>query len=166
MEVDNPLYSRDHDESRTNPRRTMAQFDMRESYPGFLAARGWIDDGQKRAADRVRACYERLGGAGAKAIDYAKEHVDGGQIAQTVTDAHLDAASVLRHARSILGPEGYGLVIRYCGEGYWPKDFTHNSPLDKTSYSFRECLTALAEHWGWKTRPMRNSRVERNKNWV
>lgn len=159
IEIDNPLHSRDHADSATNPRKALAMFDMRESYPGFLYAKRWIDDAQKRAADRVRFAYELMGGAGAKAIDYARENVDGGQIAQTVTSQHLQAAKWLREAHDVLGPDGYGLIVRYCGEGYWPKDFTVNTKTDKTSYAFRDCLTALAEVWGWKIMDMRSYRV-------
>lgn len=159
VEVENPHYQRSHPESATNPRTIRSQFDMRESYAGFLHARGLINEAQKKAADRIRNAYERMGGVGAQAIDYSREVVDGGQIAQTVTDAHLDAARYLRQAFNHLGPEGYHLVVSFCGEGRWPKEFSRSNQMPKPGVQFRSLLTALAELWNWKTRPVRSWRV-------
>lgn len=159
VDVDNPHFSRSHAESPSNPKATPAQFDMRENYAGYLWARKHIDDAEKRAADRVRAAYERMGGAGARAIDYSREQVDGGQIAQTITDAHLLAAADLRHIHTVLGPEGYHLVVSFSGEGKWPKEFSRENDMPRPGQLFRQCLAALAESWGWKTRQIRVMRV-------
>ncbi len=158
VDVPNPYFNASQSESETNPKKTAVQFDMRESYPGYLWARGHIDDEQKRAADRVRAAYERMGGAGARAIDYSQTKVDGGQIAQTITLPQLTAAQDLRDAAMCLGPEGYNLVVSMCGEGKWPKEFTRSNDIPNVGRKLRDCLTCLAEHWGWKMRPIRSMR--------
>lgn len=159
VDIENPHFSRSYAASASNPAKTQAQFDMRESYAGYLWARGHIDDAEKKAADRIRHAYERMGGAGAKAIDYGKEQVDGGKIAQTITDDHLMAASWLRAAHDVLGPEGYNLVVSFCGEGKWPGDFSRSNDFSGPGKTFRKCLAALAEVWGWKSRPTRSMRV-------
>ena len=151
--VDNPYYDRSHPESGTNPKRSRAQFNMRESYAGLLYGRHAIDTGQWEAAGIIRRAYEAMGGAGARAIDYERERVDGGQIAQTVVDRHLEAAGKLAEALKALGPEGYDLTLRLAGEGQSPKDL---SPVESRQRylreRFKECLDTLAVLWGKKLR--------------
>lgn len=156
IEVDNPLYNRAHGPDKTNQQHIPVAFNMRESYVGWLFARGLIDGGEKRAADKVRQAYERMGGAGASAIDYGREHVDGGHIAQTITDSHLLAAGVLRDALSWLGQEGYSLTMKLAAEGRWLAELSNDERRREfLGNRFRECLDTLAVNWGFKMRRIR-----------
>lgn len=154
VEMPNPYYRKADPDGPTNPRFIASPFNPRESYVGYLWTRKLIDEAQKRAGDRIRAAYERMGGSGASAIDYAREHVDGGQIAQAITDNHLIAASILRDSIRVLGPEGHNLVILIAGEGRWPGELFQddNKRLRKID-AFKGCLDALSVHWGYKSRP-------------
>lgn len=153
INVDNPLYSADHPETGDNPRRIRAQFNMRESYAGLLYGRHAIDAAQWEAAGIIRRAYEAMGGAGARAIDYERPYVDGGQITQPIVDRHLEASAKLHEALKALGPEGYNLTLRLAGEGQTPKDL---SPVESRQRYFRErfkeCLNTLAVLWGKKLR--------------
>lgn len=154
VSVDNPYFSASHGESSTNARQIRAQFDARESYAGFLWSKGTIGNDQRKAADRVRHAYERMGGAGAPAMDYGREIVDGGQVAKTITESHLAASATLRECLACLGPEGYDLVIKLAAEGHWPRELWRNNTEHyrrKKAETFRRCLTLLAELWGYVT---------------
>lgn len=153
VEVDNPDYQPQHAGASGNPRKSPATFNLRESYVGELAARRVITEGEKRAADRIRAAYEAMGGAGAGAIDYERVRVDGGQIAQTVTDRQLNASRTMRESINALGPQGHDLVIQIAGQGRRPVEFSRvKGRQDYISQRFRECLETLAEHWGYQSR--------------
>ena len=153
IDVENPLYSADHRESGSNPRRIRAQFNMRESYAGLLFGRHAIDRGQWEAAGIVRRAYEAMGGVGARAIDYERERVDGGQIAQTIVDRHLEAAAKLEEAERALGPEGYRLTLLFAGQGQSPKDLSPDDMRQRYYRErFKECLNTLAVLWGKKLR--------------
>lgn len=157
IKVEDPNYQREHHGAKGNTKDIDVQFNMRESYVGFLFARGLIDAGEKQAGDKIRQAYERMGGKGASAIDYTKEHVDGGQIAQTITDGHLLASATLREALGWLGPEGYDLTLKLAGECLWPKDVASNARQEYAGLRFRECLDTLAVNWGHKMRVQRRA---------
>lgn len=157
-ETDNPMFSRDHQESMSNPRRIKASFNMRESYVGWLWQKRLITDAEKKAADRVRHAFEALGGSGAKAIDYSKEPVDGGGAVSDITDRQITAGRTLREVHRMLGPQGHDLVMRMCGEGRWPQDMAlDRRKRDYLSMRLRECLEHLAIMWGYQTRPVVSS---------
>ena len=158
IEVDDPYFDPKTPESRSNPRKMKATINARESYAMWLYARRHIDKAELKAASRIRRSWERLGGAGAKAIDYTSERVDGGQIAQTITDDHLEAARDLRAAAAVLGPAGYDLTIKLACMGLWISDLSPKEVHQKyLGMRFRECLDSLAAYWGFKTRPVRST---------
>jgi hypothetical protein len=161
IEVDNPLFQRSHMESRTNPARIRAAYNPRESYVGFLFGKKLITEAEKRAGDKVRQAFEAMGGSGARAIDYGREHVDGGRIAESLTEYQLEAGKTLRDVHRILGALGHDLVLRLAGEGKWPRDI---APMDThkqkyLSMRFRECLETLAIHWGYQRALIVHARV-------
>lgn len=148
-DVDNPYFQPEHFESPSNPKTITALVNIRESAVETLFARGQLDKAQKRAADRFRGFWEAMGGAGAKAMDYTREYVDGGRSAESLTDRQINAGKELMQARSLLGARNYDLVCKICGEGF---------ALDEICRSKREKLTAadnlrsnlndLAAMWG------------------
>jgi hypothetical protein len=154
IEIDNPLYNRAHDGDRTNPKRITAAYNPRESYVGFLHAKSIIDDAEFQAGVIIRAAYEDMGGVGARAIDYTREHVDGGGIAQTISDRHLKASRTLQEARKVLGEDGYNITIKLAAQGLWPKDLRPNDvkAREVLGTRLRECLDILAVLWGKKKR--------------
>ncbi len=151
ISVDNPMYSRDHAESASNPKKIEAAFNMRESYVGFLWQRKHIDDAQKMAADRLRQAYEKMGGSGARAMDYSKLRVDGGGAPHDLHDGHLRAANYIRQSFNTLGPDAHILVMRFCAEGAWPSDTRQSKKEPGPLPELSRHLTTLAELWGWKT---------------
>lgn len=158
IKVEDPHYQREHHGAKGNTKDIDVQFNMRESYVGWLFARKLIDAGEKQAGDEIRQAYERMGGRGAGAIDYTKEHVDGGQIAQTITDGHLLAAARLREANAWLGPEGFDLTMKLAGECLWPKDLSPDRARQEyLGLRFRECLDTLAVNRGHKMRRLRRA---------
>lgn len=156
IEVDNPHYSRDHHGTSGNPKKIQVSYNPNESYVGYLYSKSLINEACKKAGDRVRQAYERIGGAGARAIDYSKEPVDGGSRAQDIPDQMIEAGRLLREVHGVLGPQGHSLVLDLAGAGLWPRDL---APRDSSmqrylSMRFRECLESLAVHWGYMRRPM------------
>ncbi len=158
--VDNPYFNPAAPADRTNPPKIRARVNRRESYPVYLFHRRTIDEAEFIAAKRACAAYEAIGGAGARAIDYSRQPVDGGQIAQTVTEAQLYASQTLHQMLAVLGSEGYHLTINLAGAGLWPRDLAGaDAQRKRANYiaeRFKECLDVLAVHWGLKRRPTRS----------
>lgn len=158
IEVDDPYFDAKTPESRANPRKMKATINARESYAMWLYAREHIDHAELLAAKRIRGAWERLGGAGARAIDYTREKVDGGAMPQTISDDHLRAARILKDAQAVLGPAGYDLTIKLACMGLWISDLSSKEVHQKyLGMRFRECLDTLSAHWGYKQRPMRST---------
>lgn len=118
QEVDNPDFSRDHAEGRYgNYRKISAAVNVKESAIAVLASRGGLDKAQIKAADKFRGLWERMGGAGAGAMDYTKEPVDGGGATDPISLRQLAAGMELKICRELLGARNYSLVCRVAGEG-------------------------------------------------
>ncbi|MHC2489372.1 hypothetical protein CN200_31680 [Sinorhizobium meliloti] len=116
--VANPYFSRAHPPGPTNPRTIPAVVNVRESAVTTMASRGVLDSAQVAAADRFRKLFEAMGGKGAGAIDYGREHVDGGKRADPLTERQMNAGRELARCRDLLGARLYGLVCAVAGEGY------------------------------------------------
>lgn len=114
--VPNPYYSRAHPADATNPPTVPAVINIRESAVTTLATRGVLDAEQVAAANRFRALYEAMGGKGAGAVDYGREHVDGGKAREPITERQLGAGQELARCRALLGVRLYGLVSAVAGE--------------------------------------------------
>lgn len=155
--VDNPNWSRDHHGRRENPRLTDANVNIRESAITTLAAKGVITAAQTVAADRFRALWEQMGGAGAGALDYSKEPVDGGGVSEPITIRQLEAGRALKEARSSLvrahGEYAYRLVGYIAGEGRSIHEMTETRrQRDTMTDNLRSYLDVLAVLWGYATR--------------
>jgi hypothetical protein len=151
IEIDNPLYNRAHDGDRTNPKRITAAYNPRESYVGFLHAKSIITDAEKMAGDRIRKAFEAMGGSGARAMDYSRVFVDGGNIPEPIGNAQLEAGRVLKFAAIALGPHGYELTLALAGMCKWPEEMAQTRrKREYIGQRFRECLETLAVHWGYQ----------------
>lgn len=157
VEVDNPLYAREHDGDRTNPRRTGAFVNIRESAITMLAAKGAINPAQTAAAVRFRQLWERMGGAGAGAMDYSRVVVDGGKTPDPISASQMEAGRDLKDAEKALkaahGVYAYKLVGYVCGEGYSIHDLTETRrQRDTMTDLLRMYLDVLADLWGYSGR--------------
>jgi hypothetical protein len=154
--VDNPYFSRAHAGAATNPRTIPAVVNIRESAITMLASRNRIDAAQVAAATKFRALFEAMGGKGASAIDYGREHVDGGKRADPISERQMAAADELRRTRQALGNQGYWLVSRICGEGFSLHEVVRPGSSKRAKLAaandLRACLDTLAELWGIATR--------------
>lgn len=151
--VDNPFYSRAHAGAASNPRKIEAVVNTRESVIVMLASRGRIDAAQLAAATKFRKLWEAMGGKGAAAIDYGREHIDGGKISDPITERQIAAADELRGARRTLGAQGFWLISRTCGEGYALPEIVRPGASKRARRAvtdeLRACLDRLAELWGF-----------------
>lgn len=152
--MDNPYFNPDplHAEDRTNPARIEVALSMRESYITYLRGRRAISEEQYLAAVKVCTAFERLGGAGAGAMDFTRDVVDGGTTPVPAVEIHNHAREVLSDCHLTLGPAGHDLVLKMAGQGLWPKDMAPRDAKkrDYLSMRFRECLEHLAIRWGYQ----------------
>ncbi|MBB5536831.1 hypothetical protein GGD55_003542 [Rhizobium giardinii] len=155
MTVENPFYSRAHAGDPTNPKHINAVVNIRESAITMLASRNKIDAAQVAAATKFRALWEAMGGKGASAIDYGREHVDGGKRSDPITERQMNAADELRRTRRVLGDNGYWLICRICGEGFSLHEVVQPGASKRAKLAaandLRACLDKLAEMWGIAT---------------
>jgi hypothetical protein len=148
-EVDNPMFTRDHRESRSNPRKVRVAKNLLESAVETLYARGRLDEAQKKAADRFRATWEACGGAGSGAMDYSRTHVDGGGARDPISERQVDAGRSLRDCRVLLGQRNYDLVSKVCGQGLSLQDIERDQRARLTmADNLRSSLDDLGKMWG------------------
>lgn len=152
--VDNPLFSKSHVEDKHgNIRRISAVINIRESGIATLAAKGKLDAAQVCAADKVRQLWETMGGAGAGAIDYSREHVDGGPSREPITQRQVSAGKEVARIRNLVGKHGFELVIMIAGRGLSLHEvYTTRRERDTAADMLRVYLTQLAEMWGFAGR--------------
>jgi len=162
VEIDNPDFSRDHEEGKAgNLKTTRAMLNMRESPALWMLQHNYIDQAQYRASDRFRRLYEQTAGSGVKGMDTAKEPVDGGKFVDSLTDARMQAAKELVSARRYLGdytgiPFSFELVERVCGQCYWIKDlYDKEREQQSAGRHLKLCLDGLAELWDYKQSKIR-----------
>lgn len=165
--IDNPDFSRDHVEDKYGNYRTIqANINVKEGAISVLAARGALDAAQVAAADRFRKLWEQLGGAGAGAMDYTKEPVDGGGSVDPISLRQLAAGMELKTASDALqakyGIYAYKLVGYVAGEGHNLTELTETRrQRDTMTDNLRMYLDLLAELWGYRNSAQRSPRVVR-----
>lgn len=157
MDVENPFYSRAHDAGKTNPRKITAAHNAKESAITSMAARGHLSISQVRAAKTFCRQWEMIGGAGAQAIDYTREPVDGGRNPEAITEQRSRAGKELKECRTLLGVLGYELVCKTAGMGLSLEDVAgrERRRRDHAADSLRGCLEVLAVHWGYSNAKIR-----------
>lgn len=147
--VENPNWSRDHDGASANPRFIEARVNIKESAVGTLAARKLIDKAQAEAALRFRRHWEATGGAGAQAMDYSRDKVDGGGVIDPIGIMQMQAARKLAEAERTLGERNYDLVRKVCGEGRAMTEiFTEKRDRLTATDNLRASLDDLCRIWG------------------
>lgn len=116
----------------------------------FLRAHNHIDEAQYNAGRQLQGYYEQSEIGGVKAIDPAKEAVDGGRMAETLTEQVQRAIQEVIRLEKALGMEGaslarqilcFGYSIQKCAElrGMHGKRFN-----EYVGIRFREVLETLA----------------------
>lgn len=147
--VDNPDWRPDLEGEKAFPRRVQALVNVRESAVGTLAARKLINDAQAMAAVRFRRHWEATGGAGAQAMDYSRDKVDGGKIADPIDINQMKAARYLAEAERTLGERNYELVRSVCGEGKAMTDiYSEKRERLTATDNLRASLDDLCRIWG------------------
>lgn len=158
VEVENPMFSRDHPADRTNPLRVRAKINLRESPIGLLAHRGMINDAQIRAASEFRRLWEAMGGAGVKAMDYSVDPVDGGGIADPIAVRQMDAARKLRDLRAHIGVRPYDIVSKVVGQGIEITTLeSRKADQLMVSRYLKDGLADAATYWGFQSEQRRAS---------
>lgn len=155
-EVENPMWSRDHDGDKTNPRTIQAFKNARESELAILRRTGSIDASQMLAGDTVRRLFEAMGGAGARAMDTTREFVDGGRLPDPIGTHAIDAGKKLAKAHDALvkehGEYAWRVVLYICGQGVGVQKMTSTRrQADTMRDNLGKYLSVLAEHWGYST---------------
>ncbi|MFG1184382.1 hypothetical protein [Xanthobacter aminoxidans] len=127
----------------------------RESPIEHMAARKRIDAAQKAAADRYRAVYERAQLGPLRAMDPAKEKLDGGGSGDAFSDGMLDAARELAATNRSVGRVAAALLIDVVGEGVTLDEMAKRYPhlQDKRAQGYVtgrliEALDQLVDRWG------------------
>lgn len=153
LERDNPMWSREHDGASGNPRTVIVAVNIHESAIGTMAARGLLDQAQLKAGDRLRYLLEKAGAGGARAIDYAREPVDGGNGKDPIPDMVIDAAKQLAQIQPLLGLRAYAILRTVISQGCELKDIaaTHRERTTTADY-IKDALDILAVHWGFTKR--------------
>lgn len=153
-EMPNPYFAPEHREDSTNPKTIDAYVNIRESAVETLYSRGVLDRAQKRAADRFRSTWEAMGGAGAGAMDYSRDVVDGGAPREDINARRLDAGKELKRCRHLLGARIYDLVCKVCGQGLSLTEISEAKRDRLTAAdNLRNGLNDLAEMWGLLRKP-------------
>ena len=150
--IQNPDWTPDRDGEKAFPRFEKVSVNVRESAVATLASRGLLDAAQVQAANRFRRLWETMGGKGAGALDYAREYVDGGRIAEPITASQLDAGRQLKAASKALkaahGEYAYRLVCYICGEGRSIHELTETRrQRDTMTDNLKAYLDVLATLW-------------------
>jgi hypothetical protein len=145
--VDNPYFSADHPESKTNPRVVEAVVNLREWSVASLAAHGVLDEEQVAAAQRFNNSWQTVQSLGSAAAGFGM-FIDSGLRRSTFAERRLKAATDLRHCRILLGEHGYSLVGRVCGDGFHIRDmYQARRERDTASDMLKLYLTQLAAMW-------------------
>lgn len=170
--VENPYWRPDLEGENAVPRTVTAMINVRESTVSFMASRKdkngkpLLSMSQVYAATEYRRHWENAGGRGAQAIDYSRDAVDGGKIAEPINVIQMESARNLADARAYLGRRAYLLVQNICGEGRSLQDLYCRKRDQLTQAdNLRAALDDLCELWGLSVtasaRPRRQWKSER-----
>jgi hypothetical protein len=161
IEVENPNYNPAIN-ARWNAQKIRVGFNKYEDPALAMYARRKLNEAQAAAAYRFRQLYERGGGAGARAIDYGRERVDGGKTPDPFSQGQQDARKELAYAHEQIGADSYNLVEMFCGQRLtirqivaheYARPTVHYERV--TSTTIKGALSRLAEIWGYETRRKR-----------
>lgn len=133
---------------------------LRDDPLGRLHSRRQIDDAQYQAGRAYQQDWETAE-RGPRAIDPTREAVDGGQLAEPITESQRKSAKRLNHALAELGADGASITHDVLVSGMTMAQVaTRRGWKGKTweeyfGRRFRECLDSLAVVYGYAQRRRR-----------
>lgn len=138
--------------------RYTARVNVRESAIAHMASRGRINTAQEAAGERFRKLWEQAGIGNNRAMDPAKEFVDGGTLGDPLSDELVKASLELAKAMQALGQVGCRILIGIVGEGKriedvaaeWSKGggpVTGRRAEGYVTGTMVDALNALVAHW-------------------
>lgn len=113
-------------------------------------SKGAIDGAQYAAAFEIRKLWE-ISKGGARAIDYARPQVDGGEILDPYSERSAAATKKRNEAARFIGDPAYNAVIAVVCENIHPRDCVKDGTsrqVDEFSAWVRRALSHLVDHWG------------------
>lgn len=149
------------------PKVTVAR-SIRTDPLAALKAQGIIDEVQFLAGQIWSFAFMRSELGAVRSIDPAKTKVDGGRIADPLSEVSRRALENLRKARAALGEDGEALVTDVIGKGLTlaraadRRGLSSKSGREYVGRRFRECLDRLAVVFGCATEvraPMRERAI-------
>lgn len=149
VEVDDPL-------ALEPGEKILALRSIRHDPLGRLHAHHQIDDAQYRGGRAFQNDWERAE-RGPQAIDPGREHVDGAQGREPITEGQRQAVLRLNRAERELGADGAAIVHDVLVQGLTMEQVGEKRGLssqrwtDYFSRRFRECLDRLAMLYGFAT---------------
>jgi hypothetical protein len=149
VEVDDPL-------ALEPGEKIVALRSIRQDPLGRLHAHHQIDDAQYRGGRAFQNDWERAE-RGPQAIDPGREHVDGAQGREPITEGQRQAVLRLNRAERELGADGSAIVHDVLVQGLTMEQVGEKRGLssqrwtDYFSRRFRECLDRLAMLYGFAT---------------
>lgn len=150
-DIPNPNHNPAHAGKAGNPATIRVSVNAGESpiawYYHHRSQTGF-DELHLRAGDKFRRLYERVGGSGVQAMDYAKEPVDGGRVSDGMTEARHDAGKQLAEAHKEIGEKSYRIVEAVCGDRAWLKQlFPNRKDARGKMQELKAALEKLGKLW-------------------
>jgi hypothetical protein len=130
---------------------------LRDDPLAAMRAADQVNDVQARAGEHWQFAYLRCEIGGVKAIDPAKEAVDGGRLSDPLSEVQQRAIKDITRARQDLGLWGDGLIRDVLGRGMTIAKAADARGLGNEygrkylGKRFRECLDTLAVTFGYAT---------------
>lgn len=157
-EVDNPMFSRDHKVSQTNPLKVRAYRNNREWSLGPLIAKGVVSDAQVLAAMKLCQLWQ-MAGTSVRAMDYSIDPVDGGGCSDPISERQMNALLELRNLvvsrggrQAPLSKRHFDLLMKVVGEDTDIKVLgATRTERDVITAYVKHGLEDLAVYWGYQS---------------
>jgi len=153
--VDNPMFSRDHPESKGNPRKVSAKFNKKESPIVWMYTqreRTGVTALHVETASKFRTYFEAAAGGSFGSSGDIKEFVDGGGFPDILTDRQAWGARRLAAVRGFLDQQTYDVVRDVCGIGLFISQLdSRRRTRDALSKRLKDGLDRLAPFLGVET---------------
>lgn len=136
---------------------------LRDDPLAAMHAAGQLDECQYMAGRHWQKALELAEVGSVKAIDPSKEAVDGGQLADPISEPQQKAIRDMARCDKALGSEGAALIRDVLGKGLTVTDAAKRRGLENEAgrkylgKRFRECLDTLAYVLGYSTSPLRGA---------
>jgi hypothetical protein len=123
-----------------------------------MKSKGQIDECDYVAGRHWQAAWENAEIGGVRAMDPAREAVDGGRHWEVLTNTQRRAMQDIKAARGALGQEGHQLICDVLGRGMsitqaaCSRGLLSETDRKYAGKRFRECLSTLAIRFGYANR--------------